>query len=318
MPPRDNMIKTIKLLGLLCVLLISTGCATTAAESGDISERKVNVVTTTGMIADIVRNVGGERVEVIQLMGAGVDPHLYKASEGDVQRLQNADIIFYSGLHLEARMAEILERLNEFGTPTIAVGNAIPTERLLSPPEFSGFTDPHVWMDAALWRYTVDSIRDGLMAADPQNAATYEANADAYRAEMDELEAYAQAQFASLSDEQRILVTAHDAFNYFAVGYNFQVFAPQGISTETEAGVEDIRATIDYLVEHDVPAVFIESTISPDIVEAVIEGARARGHEVSVGGELFTDAMGAAGTPEGTYIGMIRHNVDTIVGALKR
>lgn len=311
-----NKVKT--LLIVLFLMVFVTGCNTTNADNADIAERQVNVVTTTGMIADVVRNVGGERVQVIQLMGAGVDPHLYKASEGDVQRLQSADVIFYNGLHLEARMGEILEQLNGLGKPTVAVGDAIPTDQLISPPEFQGFHDPHVWMDAKMWRYTVDAIRDGLIAVDPTHAATYEANATAYRAEMDELEAYAEEQFSQLTDQQRVLVTAHDAFNYFAIGYDFRVFAPQGISTETEAGVEDIRATIDYMVENNVPAIFVESTISPDIVEAVVEGAQARGHEVTIGGELFTDAMGADGTPEGTYLGMIRHNVDTIVAALRR
>jgi manganese/zinc/iron transport system substrate-binding protein len=314
-----NTMKAITSFFLLILLtLLMTGCNTTSADTGNIADRQVNVIATTGMIADVVRNVGGERVSVIQMMGAGVDPHLYRASEGDVQRLQEADIIFYNGLHLESKMGEVLEQLDGVGKSTIAVAEVIPTEQLLAPPEFQGFNDPHVWMDAKLWRYTVDAIRDGLMEIDPQHAAVYQANADAYRAEMDALEAYAQEQFAQLTEEQRTLVTAHDAFNYFAIGYDFRVFAPQGISTETEAGVEDIRATIDFMVENNVPSIFVESTISPDIVEAVVEGARARGHEVTIGGELFTDAMGADGTPEGTYLGMIRHNVDTIVAALKR
>lgn len=307
---------TILLITLLSLLI--TGCSATDAATADIATRPVNAVATTGMIADVVRNVGGERVQVIQMMGAGVDPHLYKASEGDVQRLQDADVIFYNGLHLEARMGEILEKLNEFGKTTVAVGDAIPAEQLLTPPEFEGFHDPHVWMDAKLWRYTVDAIEAGFITVDPTHAATYQANAEAYRAQIDELERYATEQFSQLTPQERMLVTAHDAFNYFAVGYDFTVFAPQGISTETEAGVEDIRATIDFIVEHDVPAIFVESTISPDIVEAVVEGARARGQNITIGGELFTDAMGADGTPEGTYLGMIRHNVDTIVAALKR
>ncbi len=302
----------------LFLLVGITGCNTTSASAGDIADRQVNVIATTGMIADVARNVGGERVQVIQMMGAGVDPHLYKASEGDVLRLQNADVIFYNGLHLEARMGDILEKLNEYGKTTVAVGETIPPDRLLTPAAFQGFHDPHVWMDVKLWRYTVDAVRDGLIQVDPQHAAIYRANAERYRAEIDDLDAYATTQFGTLTEEQRILVTAHDAFNYFAIGYDFQVFAPQGISTVTEAGVEDIRATIDFIVAHDVPAIFVESTISPDIVEAVQEGSRARGHAVSIGGQLYTDAMGAADTPEGTYVGMIRHNVDTIVSALKR
>jgi manganese/zinc/iron transport system substrate-binding protein len=317
-PPTIPMTIQRLLFLLIFLLLVVTGCNTTSADTGAIADRQVNVVATTGMIADVVRNVGGERVQVIQMMGAGVDPHLYKASEGDVQRLQSADVIFYNGLHLEARMGEVLEQLNGVGKTTVAVGDAIPTDRLLTPPEFQGFHDPHVWMDAHLWRYTVDAIVEGLITVDPTHATLYQANADTYRAEMDALETYAKEQFSLLAPEQRILVTAHDAFNYFAIGYDFTVFAPQGISTETEAGVEDIRATIDFIVANDVPAIFVESTISTDIVEAVVEGAKARGHEVTIGGELFTDAMGADGTPEGTYLGMIRHNVDTIVAALKR
>ena len=312
------MLKQLPKILLLLFLIVLTGCASDASAQEPISERPIRVVATVGMVADVVRNIGGERVEVIALMTAGVDPHLYKATEGDVQRLQEADIIFYNGLHLEARMADVLEQMNEIGRPTVAVAEAIPEEQLISPPAFAGFNDPHVWMDAKMWRYTIDPIRDALMELDPTHADSYRANAESYLAELDAVEEYAQAQFATLSDDERRLVTAHDAFNYFAIGYNFEVFAPQGISTETEAGVEDIRATIDYIVTHDVPAIFVESTISPDIVEAVVEGTEARGQAITIGGQLYTDAMGADGTPEGTYLGMVRHNVDTIVAALKK
>ncbi|MGH2541733.1 MAG: metal ABC transporter solute-binding protein, Zn/Mn family, partial [Ardenticatenaceae bacterium] len=181
-----------------------------------------------------------------------------------------------------------------------------------------GFYDPHVWMDVKLWMYTIDPVRDALVELDPAHAEVYRANANRYRAELEALENEMAALLATLPPERRVLVTAHDAFNYFARGYEFDVFAPQGISTETEAGIEDIRRTIDVLVERNVPALFIESTISPDVVEAVREGAQARGHDVQIGGQLFTDAMGDAGTPQGTYVGMIRHNAETIVEALRR
>ena len=301
---------------ILLLSLSMIGCAAETGATEDVASRQLRAVATTGMVADVVLNVAGERAVVEQLMRAGVDPHLYKASEGDVARLAEADIIFYNGLHLEARFAEVLERVNETGKPTVAIAEVLPEETLVAPPEFDGFYDPHVWMDVKLWLQTIAPVRDALIELDPTHADLYRANADAYQERLEALESYATQRLAEVPEEQRILVTAHDAFNYFGRGYDFDVFAPQGISTATEAGIEDIRRTIDVLVERDVPAIFAESTISPDIVEAVREGAGARGHVVEIGGELFTDAMGNPGTPEGTYEGMIRHNVDTIVEAL--
>ncbi len=253
--------KWMGLVWLVSLLLVGCG-AESSSSRGDVAARTVRVVTTTGMIADVVRNVGGERVEVVQLMAAGVDPHLYKASEGDVQRLSEADIIFYNGLHLEARMADVLERIGESGKRTVAVGEAVPEAERLAPPEFAGFYDPHIWMDVKLWMHTVGAVRDALVELDPTHAEVYRTQADRYSGELAELESYAQAQLATLPPDRRVLVTAHDAFNYFARGYSFEVFAPQGISTETEAGIEDIRRTIEVLVERDVPSLFMESTIS--------------------------------------------------------
>lgn len=310
------MSKSFPLFLLSALALLLAACGSTSA-SGNIADRPIRAVATTGMVADVVRNVGGERVQVEQLMRAGVDPHLYQASEGDVSRLAGADIIFYSGMHLEAKLTDVLERVNESGKPTVAIAEVLPEDQRLAPPEFAGFYDPHIWMDAKLWLLTVDAVETAMIELDPTHAETYQRNAADYRSRLEALEVYVQERLTELPKEKRILVTAHDAFNYFARGYEFEVFAPQGISTATEAGVEDIRRTIDVLVERNVPAVFIESTISPDIVEAVREGAKDRGHEVAIGGQLFTDAMGDAGTAEGTYEGMIRHNIDTIVEALK-
>lgn len=302
---------------LLLPLLLILGCTPATHAADDLAERPIRAVATTGMVADVVRNVGGERVTVQQLMRAGVDPHLYKATEGDALRLAEADVIFYSGLHLEARLGDILERISESGWRTVAVADAIPEAERLTPEAFKGYPDPHVWMDVKLWLYTIDPVRDSLSEMDPDHAALYHANAEAYRARLVALEEYVQARVSELPPERRVLVTAHDAFNYFARGYDFEVFAPQGISTVTEAGIRDIQRTIEVLVSRNVPSLFVESTISPDIVEAVREGARARGHAVTIGGQLYTDAMGSEGTPEGTYEGMIRHNIDTIVSALK-
>lgn len=295
--------------------LVLMGCGPGAQQASPAEEGTLRVTVTTGMVGDLVRNVGGERVSVIQLMGPGVDPHVYTAAESDVNRLLNADMIFYNGLFLEARMERVLQNLAA-DKPSIPVGERIPAELRLDSEEYEGRSDPHLWMDVKLWQQAALVVRDALMAFDPEHAALYEANAAAYLQELAELEAFVQEQVARLAPEQRILVTAHDAFNYFGAGYGFQVFAPQGISTEAEAGVEDIRATIDLVVANQVPAIFVETSVSPDIVQAIVEGARARGHDLRIGGELFSDAMGAADTPEGTYTGMIRHNVTTIVDAL--
>lgn len=303
-------------LMMMAALLLMAGCDGTSDTEATTADDRLSAVATTGMIADLVRTIGGEHVRVEQLMGPGVDPHLYTATESDVTRLLNADIVFYNGLFLEARMEEVLEGLAD-QKPSIPVAQSLPQDALLASPTYEGLADPHVWMDVKLWRQVAETIRDELIAFDSENAADYEANAEALLADLDELESYVRTQIDSVPPDQRLLVTAHDAFNYFGKGYAFEVFAPQGISTESEAGVEDIRRTIDVVVENNIPAIFVESSIPPDVVEAIVEGARSRGHEVSIGGELFSDAMGAADTPEGTYIGMIRHNIDTITGALR-
>lgn len=306
-----RFVKQILPLGIALTLSIS---AAAAQDTAACETPTLNVVATTGMVADIVRNVGQACVMVTQLMGPGVDPHLYRASEGDVLTLLDADVVFYSGLHLEARLAEIFERMNGM-IPTVAVGERVPEEERLTETSYNQ-TDPHAWMDVELWAYTVDAIRDELIALDAANEAFYSANAEAYHEELATLDAYVQEQIDRIPEEQRVLVTAHDAFQYFGHGYGIEVFAPQGITTATEAGVNDIRRTIDLLVTRNIPAVFVESSVPPDIVEAIVAGAEAQGHEVTIGGNLFSDAMGDDGTVEGTYIGMIRHNVDTIVGAL--
>jgi manganese/zinc/iron transport system substrate-binding protein len=302
---------------LLLVSLLLSACSTSAGDSQlPIAERTVNVVTTTGMIADIAKNVGGDRVQVTALMGPGVDPHLYKASEGDVIRLQDADVILYNGLHLEAQMGDVLERLNDFGIKTVAVTDQIDRSLLESPPEFQGNYDPHVWFDVTLWMKAVEQIRDTLMEVDPSSKSKYEANAEAYLAELEELHQYVLEQANTLPAEQRILITAHDAFNYFGRAYGFDVRGLQGISTEAQAGTADVQALAAFIVEKQIPAVFVESSVPQRNVEAVQAAVQAQGFEVKIGGSLFSDAMGSAGTPEGTYVGMVRHNIDTIVTAL--
>jgi manganese/zinc/iron transport system substrate-binding protein len=305
----------------LLALLILTGvtacsgsqAGTTAASGGDTP---LNVVTTTGMIADIAKNVGGDHVQATSLMGPGIDPHLYKASAGDVNRLFEADIIFYNGLHLEASMGKVLERFNESGATTVAVAEAIDPEKLQAPPEFEGFYDPHVWFNVAFWMDAATAVQDALIAIDPAHADDYAANAQAYLAELSELDAYVAEQAARVPKEQRVLITAHDAFNYFGKAYGFEVRGLQGISTASEAGTADVQDLARFITERRIPAIFVESSVPPRTVEAVQAAVRAQGFDVQIGGELFSDAMGSPGTPEGTYDGMVRHNIDTIVGAL--
>ena len=280
-------------------------------------EGRLAVVTTIGMIRDVVENVGGPYVRVVGLMGPGVDPHLYKASEGDVRRLFRADVVFYGGLHLEARMGEVLEEMGG-RTRVAAVSEVIPPEQRLAPPEFKGAYDPHVWFDVRLWSMTVGVVERTLAEADPAHAADFRANAERYRAQLADLDRYVRAQAQRVPADRRVLITAHDAFNYFGRAYSFQVRGLQGISTAAEAGTADVQALAHFIATRRIPAIFVESSIPRRTIEAVQEAVRARGYDVRIGGSLFSDAMGNPGTPEGTYVGMVRHNIDTIVGALLR
>ncbi|HEY8447259.1 MAG TPA: zinc ABC transporter substrate-binding protein [Thermomicrobiales bacterium] len=297
-------------LSLALAIAISLLPSASAAD-----EERIKVVATIGMIADIVKNVGGDRVEVRGMMGPGVDPHLYKASERDVIRLQEADVIFYNGLHLEAKLADVLEKLGKRRL-TVAVTDGIPRDLLLTPPQFEGNYDPHIWFDVTLWMRAVERVRDTLIEMDGEHAAEYTERATAYLAELERLDAYVREQAARVPEERRVLITAHDAFNYFGRAYGFDVRGLQGISTVTEAGAGDLRELADFIVERQIPAIFVETSVSPRTIEALQAAVRDRGFSVQIGGQLFSDAMGDPDTPEGTYVGMVRHNIDTIVSAL--
>jgi manganese/zinc/iron transport system substrate-binding protein len=301
-------------LAAALLALLATGCGTPAARPAD---GRIPVVTTIGMIKDAVENIGGERVRVTGLMGPGVDPHLYKASEGDVRRLFRAEMIFFNGLHLESKMGEVLEHMGD-RVPSVAVAASVPDSLLLSPPEFQGAFDPHVWFDVSLWMRVVPPIRDALIAHDPAHADLFRANAERYLARLEALHQYVLAQAKRVPPEKRVLVTAHDAFNYFGRAYGFQVKGLQGISTASEAGTADVQQLAEFIAERRIPAVFVESSIPARTIEAVQAAVRARGFQVEIGGELFSDALGDPGGPAGTYEGMVRHNIDTIVGALLR
>lgn len=296
----------------LILLLFLTACGGGEAA---VDNGRLNIVTTTGHIGDAARIVGGERVNVTSLMGPGIDPHLYVASEGDVRRLTDADIILYNGLFLEARMSNVLQRIGQQKL-VVAVAEAVPEAQRLPSEDYADAYDPHVWFDVGLWQIVVAAVRDALIAADPDHAAEYEANAAAYLSELAELEQYVQAQAARIPPEQRVLITAHDAFGYFGRAYSFEVMGLQGISTEAEASAADVQALADFIVANRIPALFIESSVPVRTVEAVQAAVAAQGFQVAIGGELFSDALGDQNTPEGSYVGMVRHNVDTIVGAL--
>jgi manganese/zinc/iron transport system substrate-binding protein len=301
----------------LVTALTHVGCdgsATTTTSRDKPSAGPILAVATTGMVSDLVKNIGGERVQMTALMGPGVDPHLYKSSPADISQLNRADIIFYSGLHLEGKLAELLERMSA-KKPTIAVAEAISPDKLLT--DENGASDPHVWFDVSLWSEAAGAVRDALAKFDPEHASEYRAACETYQARLAELHESARSQLAAVPKDQRVLVTAHDAFRYFGRAYDVEVRGIQGISTDSEAGVREVTELVGFLDERKIPAVFVESSVADQNVKSLLEGCAARGHQVKIGGTLFSDAMGEDGTPEGTYEGMLRHNVRTIVEALK-
>lgn len=298
-------------LALLAVLVSLTG----HAAPGKLP-RNYTIVTSCGMVTDIVREVAGTNARVVGLMGEGVDPHLYKPTRDDVARLLKADVVFYSGLMLEGRMTDTFLKVARRGTPVFAVTELLDEKFLLEPPEFAGHTDPHVWMDVAGWTQAVEVVSRSLAQVDPDHASDYRHNASRYVAQLSLLNEYARKSLGSIPAERRVLITAHDAFNYFGRAYGIEVRGIQGISTESEAGVADINKLVDLLVSRKIPAIFVESSVSDKNIKALVEGCKSRGHTVRIGGQLFSDAMGRPDTYEGTYVGMLDHNITLITRAL--
>jgi manganese/zinc/iron transport system substrate-binding protein len=301
---------------MACFSVILAAACGEAGEAGAGEGGKIRATTTTTMITDLVRQIGGDQVEVTGLMGPGVDPHLYKASQGDVSALREADVVFYNGLFLEGQMEDILEKTGE-QKPTVQVTEHIPEEELLDSPQYEGQFDPHVWFDATLWRTTVDPVVEQLSELDPEGASEFEQRGEEYKRQIDELDSFVEEEISSIPEEQRVLVTAHDAFNYFGRRYGMEVRGLQGISTEAEAGSRDVQELADFLAENEIKAIFIESSVPPQTIEAVQDAARNRGWELEIGGELYSDAGGDEGTVAETYTGMFRENVETITEALK-
>ncbi len=309
-----------QLFSLLLLAALLQGCPskgqTLSDGGGAAKSERMTIVVTTAMVGDLVRHVAGEHADVLGLMGEGVDPHLFRPTANDVGHMMTADLIFYSGLMLEGAMEQAFKNAANNGKQVSAVTSELPKDYLSFPEEFQGHPDPHVWNDPAAWHLCLDHIVDVLSKAKPQLSEEFRANAVAYREEIKQVDAYVKKIIATIPEEQRYLVTAHDAFAYFGRANGIEVKSVQGITTESESGVQDINNLVAFLVEKKIPAIFIEATVNEANMRAVMEGAGQKGWQVRIGGTLYSDSMGQAGTYEGTYIGMIDHNATTVTRAL--
>lgn len=302
---------------LFFLLLLGAACEPVNTPGAKAHQQgKLYIVTTTGILRDAVANVVGDRAVVSALMGPGVDPHLYKAALGDLQTLREADIIIYNGLHLEGKMGEVLQKLARQKV-VWAAAEGLPDNRVYKTPKFQNSYDPHIWFDVSLWKLVVENLSLKLQQQDQQNATYYQENTLRYRAKLDSLHQWTKTEIATIPAQQRILITAHDAFGYFGRAYNIQVQGLQGISTVSEFGLQDVSSLVNFIVDRKVKAVFVESSVSQKAIEAVLEGCRQKGHAIKLGGTLYSDALGEANGPAGTYAGMVRVNVSRIVKALK-
>ncbi|PNQ74691.1 manganese transporter [Hanstruepera neustonica] len=298
---------------IICIISLTfSGCKDTNKQND-----KLNVVTTTSMITDLVSNIGGDAINLQGLMGSGVDPHLYKASEGDVTKLVNADLIFYNGLHLEGKLVEVFEKMEHQGVKTIAISDTLDKNTLIGSEYFASNYDPHIWFNIEYWEQVTTFVVHKLSEAIPSESSVFEENGQQYLDKLKELKEEITNTISSLPKEKRILVTAHDAFNYFGKSFDFEVVGLQGLSTATEAGVQDVQKLATFIIDNQVKAIFVESSVPKRTIEALQAAVKSKGHDVKIGGTLYSDALGNAGTVEGTYIGMFKYNVNTIVNALK-
>lgn len=301
--------------GLLWIVLsaVLTGCKTRdKVADGNV----LQIVTTTGMIADAVDNIGGDRVKVVSLMGSGVDPHLYKATQGDLEKITGADLLFYNGLHLEGKLEQVFKKAGRL-RPVVALAEGIDRNALRKIEGVENMWDPHIWFDVSLWKEAVKTISYTLVKADSLNSDYYKSRTNAYLQKLDSLHAAVKAKILEVPESGRVLITAHDAFGYFGGAYDIEVRGLQGISTLSEFGLRDVTSLVDFIIDRKIKAIFVETSVSQKSIEAVVEGCSGRGWEVKIGGSLYSDAMGESGTPEGTYVGMVNHNVNVIVESLK-
>lgn len=307
------MINMKKIITLVSVFLVLVACKPSVKQPND----KFTIVTTTTMITDLVNILGGEAIEVKGMMGAGVDPHLYKASAGDLTKLSSADLIVYNGLHLEGKLVEVFEKMNQIGKKTVALGALLPKENVIHSAAFTSSHDPHIWFSIENWKIITELLVQTLVELNPENSATYLKNGEQYVKELIALAQEMKSKIAELPKEQRILVTAHDAFSYFGKEFDFQVVGLQGLSTATEAGVKDVQRISNFIIQNKIKAIFVESSVPKRTVEALQAAVKSKGQDVQIGGELFSDALGSPSEETGKYIGMYRYNVETIVNALR-
>lgn len=307
--------RSIKPVFFLLYLLLLWGCEAPDNTAG-ATDGKLQIIATTGMIADALEEIVGDQAEVVALMGPGVDPHLYKATQGDLKRLTDADAVFYNGLHLEGKMGEVLEKLARL-KPVVALADQLPKASLINSTDFASAYDPHVWFDVSLWSEVVGIAGEEMGRIDPEHAALYQTNAKAYQEKLRQLNLWVAAEIQKVPQKQRVLITAHDAFEYFGQAYGIEVRGLQGISTVSEFGLRDVSELVDFIADRGIKAVFVESSVPEKSLKAVVEGVTQRGHTTTIGGTLYSDAMGAEGTEAGTYPGMVRANVRTIVEALR-
>ena len=317
----DKQFFKLSICFLVLLLIVAGGCEKDRTEeianAKPTTEKKLNVVATIGMIADIVKNVGGDRIDVTGIIGEGVDPHLYKPTARDTKLLQDADIIFYNGLNLEVRITgTVLDKMKD-KTKAVAVTDGIDRSRLRVASEFLGGYDPHVWHDVSLWMKAIERVRDTLAHTDPINGGYYHSNAKNYLAVLQTLHDDMQKLVAQIPVKRRVLVTTHDAFGYLGKAYDFEVRGLMGINTENEVGIADVRELAKFIIKRKISTMFVETSAAPQGIQAVQAAVKANGYNVKIGGGLFADAMGTPGTTEGTYIGMMRYNIDTITNSLQ-
>lgn len=299
---------------ILILPILLVGCGNNKENLNESG--KINIVATTTIIGDAVKEIGGDKINLEVLMGPGIDPHLYKASAGDMNKMYNGDLIIYNGLHLEGKMSDVLEQMEKFSKNTYAAADILDSSKLIESEDFEGSYDPHIWFDVQLWIEIVKGIEEKIIELDPENQAYYRENAQNYLKKLEELHNYAKSRVEELPKEKRVLITAHDAFNYFGLAYGFEVKGLQGLSTATEAGTADVRNLAEFIADKEISAIFIESSVPAKNMEALKNAVDSRGFTVEIGGELFSDSLGNPGTEEGTYIGTVKHNIDTIVEGL--
>lgn len=296
------------------LLLVSCNSNKTVKEN-----QKPVIVATTSMLTDALINLVGDSAEIIGLMGPGVDPHLYQASPGDLKKMQSADVIVYNGLFLEGKLGSILENLSK-KKEVINFSDGVPKELFIevSEPEYENeIYDPHIWFSIDIWKKGTNVLANKLATLYPELKPYIAKNAQKFDLQLGALKMGIQAEINQIPEEKRILITSHDAFQYFGRMLGIQVEALQGLSTATEFGLQDRKRVVDLIIDKDINAIFIESSVSEKPIEAIIEDCKNRGKEVKNGGSLFSDAMGEQGTVAGTYLGMIHHNVSTIVNGWK-